>query len=182
MESIYIKWKRVVLIMLSLMLFSWQISYSAGAIHVIKKELPRSGKTSAPISVSYSVPATNAINDKVKVIITVKPLSDVGGLTLKLTAGEGLAMPTEEFNKNYGDQLRNAVFSETVTVTPSTDGILYLNVFVSGTFNGKQMTRSGAVPIKVGAATQKMLKKSGQAATDSKGQKIIIMPAEEKAK
>ena len=104
----------------------------------------------------------------------------MNGLTLKLTAGEGLSMTTGEFIKNYGDQLRKAVISETVAVTPSTDGVLYLNIFLSGTFNGKQMTRAGAVPIKVGSATQKMLKKSGQAATDSKGQKIIIMPAEEK--
>jgi hypothetical protein len=41
------------------------------------------------------------------------------------------------------------------------------------------MTSAGAVPINTGTGTRKMLKKSGQATTDSKGQKIIVMPAEE---
>jgi len=44
------------------------------------------------------------------------------------------------------------------------------------------MVRSGAVPINVGVDVRKMLKKPGQVTTDSEGQKIIIMPAEEENK
>lgn len=174
-----IKKKYIVLLAVILTLLSWQNAYSADAVRILHKELPRSGKPTAPISISYSVLANVAIGDNVQVTVTIKALSDVNDFNLKLTTGEGLEMPSGEYLKNYGNQVRNSAFSETVTVIPNTEGILYLNVFATGTFNGKKMTNAGAVPIKTGTATRKMLKKLGQATTDSKGQKIIIMPAVE---
>lgn len=180
MYKINVKRSSTILFMAGLLFMAVQIAYAGGSVRIINKELPRSGKTSAPLSISYSVPAVNAVNDKVQVVITIKPVPDVAGLTLKISAGEGLSLPDGDTQKNYGDQLRNTMITETVVVTPSTDGVLYLNVFVTGRFNGKQMTRAGAVPIKVGLDNKKMLKKSGPSTTDAKGQKITIMPAEEK--
>ena len=177
MAKIYIKRMCLTVLMASLVFFSLQTAHAAGKK---RTELPRSGKTTAPLSIFYTVPPRNAVGDKVRIAVTVKALSDVKGLTLKLAPGEGLSMEGGTFMKNYGDQPRNTEFTETVAVTPSVDGILYLNIFASGTFNGRKMTRTGAVPVQVGANARKMLKKSGQAATDDKGQKIIIMPAEEK--
>ena len=88
-------------------------------------------------------------------------------------------MPGGEFVKTYGDRGRHTAVTETATVIPRTDGIVYLNVFASGTFNGKKMTSAGAVPINTGTTVRKMLKKSGTGTTDSRGRKLIIMPAEE---
>lgn len=174
MKSVYIALLAVIFILLS-----GQNIFAADAVRVLHKELPLSGKPSAPISISYSVPANVATGDNVQVTVTIKALSDVNDFNLKLTAGEGLEMSSGEYLKSYGSQVRNSAFTETVTVIPNTEGILYLNVFATGTFNGKKMTNAGAVPIKTGNATRKMLKKSGQATTDTRGQKIIIMPAEE---
>jgi hypothetical protein len=179
MQKIYVRELRTILMMVSLILLSWQIAYATESSQIIKKELPRSGKATAPISVSYSVPANVAIGDNVHITVTVKALSDVDNLSLKLIAGENLQMPSGELLKTYGNQLRNSAFSETVTVIPNTEGILYLNVFATGIFNGKKMTSAGAVPINTGTGTRKMLKKSGQIKTDSRGQKVIVMPAEE---
>lgn len=179
MKSYITKINNIILLMASLLLFSWQNTYSADAVRILHKELSNSGKPTAPISISYTVPAKVAIGDNVEVTVTIKALSDVNDFSLKLIAGEGLEMPSGEYLKSYGNQPRNSSFSETVTVSPNTEGILYLNVFATGTFNGKKMTHAGAVPINTGTATQKMLKKSGKVTTDSKGQKIIIMPVEE---
>ena len=174
------KRKYIALLAVVLMLLAWQTAYSANAVRIIHQELSRSGKSRAPISISYAVPAKAAIGDAVQVTVTMKVLSDATDFDLKLTAGEGLEMPSGAFMKSYGDQPRNASMSETVTVVPNTDGIVYLNVFATGTFKGRKMTTAGAVPVNTGTAARKMLKKSGQATTDSNGQKIIIMPAEEK--
>jgi len=174
-----IKKQYITLVALILMLLSWQNAYSADVVRILHKELSRSGKSTAPIAISYAVPAKTSIGENVQVTVTIKALSDVNEMTLRMTSGDGLIMPSGEYQKNYGKQVRNTAFSETVTVIPNAEGILYLNVFATGTFNGKKMTNAGAVPINTGTVTRKMLKKSGQATTDSKGQKIIIMPAEE---
>lgn len=173
------KFNLIMLLLASFLFFSGQNAYSADSVRIIHKELPRSGKSTAPISISYAVPAKVAIGDHVLVTVTIKALSDVNDFSLKLTTGERLEMVSGEYLKNYGNQARNSSFSEVVTVIPNTEGILYINVFATGTFHGRKMTQAGAIPIKTGTATQKMLKKSGKIETDSKGQKIIIGPAEE---
>jgi hypothetical protein len=179
MKCSNIKKVSIALLAVMLMLLSGQTIFAADAVLMLHKELPRSGKTTAPISISYSVPAHVAVGDAVQVTVTIKALSDVADFNVKLNAGDGLEMSSGEYLKNYGNQVRNSEFSETVTVIPNTEGILYLNVFATGTFNGKKMTSAGAVPVNTGTAPRKMLKKSGHTTTDSKGQKLIIMPVEE---
>jgi hypothetical protein len=171
--------KKYIILLVVFTLLSWQNTYADDPGRIIHKKISHSGKPTAPISISYAVPAKVSIGDNVQVTVTIKTLSDVNDFNLKLTTNEGLEMPSGEYLINYGNQEHNSAFTETVTVIPNTEGILYLNVFATGTFNGKKMTNAGVIPINTGTNTRKMLKKSGQAATDSRGQNIIIMPAEE---
>lgn len=166
----------------TILIFSGGIACSETSSKIISKELPLSGKPTAPISISYTVPAKAAIGENVTVTVKFKTLSNAGGLKLKLSAGKGLELTSGKYEVDYGSQPMNSTFSETVTVVPQTEGILYLNVFVTGTFGGNAMVRTGAVPINVGSARRKMLKKPGQVTTGPKGQKIIIMPAQEEKK
>jgi len=155
---------------------------SYAAVKTVHKVMKMSGKPTAPIEISYTAPVSAAIGSSVNVVVTIKALSDVADFGLKVTADEGLLLNAGELVKNYGAQKRDAVFSETLTATPNAEGYLYLNVFASGSFQGKTMVRVGAVPISVGTSPEKKLKKSGTIEKDSSGQNVVVMPADEGGK
>ena len=142
-------------------------------------DLGQAGKMTAPITISYIVPEKAAVRESVSVLVKFQTHSDADDLKLELTTGEGLVFTSGNRNVSYGSQPANSTFSETVTVVPNTDGILYINVFVTGTFDGRTMVRTGAVPIKAGSDVRKMLKTPGQVSTDAQGEKEIQMRAEE---
>lgn len=156
------------------------IACSEKSSKLISGETPLYGKPTAPVSISYTVPGMADVGQSVTVTVNFKILSDADNVNLKLTTDKGLEFTSGETEVDYGNQPANSTFSETVTVVPRTDGILYLNVFVTGTFGGKTMVRTGAVPVNAGTNIRNMMKKSGEITTDSTGKKIIIMPAEEK--
>ena len=156
------------------------VASATSANKTIHKMTKTSGKPTAPIEVAYTVPESAAIGASVSVVVTIRPLSDVTDLNLKITAGEGLSLSAGDFVRNYGMRARDAVLSETVTAVPNAQGILYLNVFASGAFKGKTMSSASAVPISVGISPERMLKKSGRTEHDASGRPIIVMPAEER--
>lgn len=158
------------------------IACSEKSSKLVSGEVPLSGKPTAPVSISYTVPEKADVGESITVTVKFKILSDAENVDLKLTADKGLELTSGETEMAYGSQPANSTFSESVAVVPHTEGILYLNVFVTGTFNGKTMVRTGAVPVNVGTNTRKIMKKSGKITTDSTGRKIIIMPADEKKK
>ncbi len=156
---------------------------SCSSVHnkVTPTESKISGKPTAPVTISYTVPAKIAAGESINITVQVNILSDAEALKLRLIAGEGLDMTPKDREVNYSALPMNSTISESVTVTPQAEGILYLHVFVSGVFNGRTMARSGAVPVNAGQGTgRKMLRDAGQVTTDSKGQNIIIMPLEER--
>lgn len=152
---------------------------SLAAEKTVHQVIAPSGKRSAPVEIAYTVPESASIGASVSVLVTVTALADVTDLGLSLTPGEGLSLSGGTFEKSYGAQSRGAVISETVTVTPNTNGLLYLNVFASAVVNGHKMVDASAVPISVGPSTEKMQNRSGATARDASGQNIVIMPADE---
>lgn len=176
------RFKRMYITLVASLIFTMLIACSDKSAKVISSEVLQSGKQTAPISISYTIPEKSNVDEKVTVSVEFRTLSDADGLKIEITAGEGLKLVTGTYKVDYGTKPRNSTFSETLTVVPQTEGILYLNVFVTGVFGGNTMVRTGAIPIKVGADMKKMLKKPGEVTTDSKGQKIIILPAGEEKK
>lgn len=156
------------------------VASATTANKTIHNVMKANGKPTAPIEVAYTVPKSAAIGASVSVVVTIRPLSDVTDLNLKITAGEGLSLSTGDFVRNYGAQKRDAVLSETITAVVNAQGILYLNVFTSGAVEGKTMSSASAVPISVGDSPKRMLKKSGRTEHDASGRPIIVMPAEER--
>ncbi len=164
---------------ITLFIFTAGVACSGKSGEVISKKQAQKGKVAAPISISYTVPSEAAVGKKITVKVEFTTLSDVDELRLELTAGESLDLISGNTEAEYGNQPSNSTFSESITVMPITEGILYLNVFVSGIFEGKTMVRSGAVPINTGSDKSKMLKTPGFTTTDSEGQKVIIMEPKE---
>lgn len=179
-ENLKVKYFAVLIGSLMVLMTPYASSCAAGR-HP-QKEMKVSGKPTAPIDISYSVPDSATIGASVSVVVTITVLSDVTDLRLNITAGEGLSLSGGELVKIYGEQNRDAVLSETITATPNARGILYLNVFTSGLFQGKSMAHASAVPISVGTSPEKMLKKAGAVERDSTGRNIVILPAQEGGK
>lgn len=179
MNSASLNAKCVAALIGGLIVVIFPLSSSFAVEETIHKVIAPSGKRSAPIEIAYTAPESASIGESVGVVVTSTTLADVTDLGLSLTAGEGLSLSTGSFERSYGAQSRGAAFSETLTVTPSTNGLLYLNVFAYASSNGRKLVNASAVPISVGAFPEKMLKRSGASELDASGRSIIIMPAEE---
>ena len=157
----------------------------AGGAPSTKADTPSSrwGKSTMPVTISYTVPETNEVGVAVNVTINLKTLADVNDFKLEIRADEGLTLsPAGAYAIDYGNCLKNKNFSETVTVIPGVQGRSYFNLFISGIVNGKKRVDTLSVPVNAGSVTQRQMKTSGQTSQDTKGKKIIIMPAEEKTR
>jgi len=150
--------------------------------HVIQGSIKANKKTTAPLSISYRIPARIAVNKPRSVTITCLVQESADDLVLTLKAGAGLEMASAGGETRYGSRPAKAVLSKTVILTAKKEGILYLNVFMSGMFNGRRMALAGAVPVTTGEYDAKeALKKAAPLTTDRQGQPIITMPAQEGA-
>ncbi len=146
----------------------------------ISGKVPASHKVAAPVSISYTTPKKVALGENALVTITLKADADVDDLTLSVTAGEGLILPNGNYKVNFGSLTNNSTLTEDVLISSSAEGLLFLNLLVSGSFSGREMARAGAVPVQVGDDVRKMLKTSGALDVDSKGRVLTVSPAEER--
>ena len=138
-------------------------------------------KSQAPVTVSWKAPARGALNKELQVTVAVTPQIDASDVTLRVVAEDGLDMATDfEGLFELGDISAGSTIEKSFSVTPTEDGRLYVDAFVSGSFSGKNMSMATSLPITVGNAYAKPAKSAGEVKTDSSGQKIIVMPAEEK--
>ncbi|MCZ6688229.1 MAG: hypothetical protein O7H41_01295 [Planctomycetota bacterium] len=133
-----------------------------------------SGKPTAPVNITYTVPDKADVGKAIDAVVSFKVLQAVENLKLTLTEGKGLRIVSERTTFDYGARAAGASFSETISVRPEEEGILYLNVFVTGGYRGKVMTRTGAVPIKTG--NKGTLDAPGRLTRDSEGRRLIEMP------
>ncbi len=146
-------------------------------------KVPASHKVSAPVSIAYTTPKKMALGDSALITITVTTNANVDDLTLIATGGEGLLLPDGSANNSYevhfGPLVNNSSRMQEVLISPDVEGLLYLNLLVTGEFSGRKMGRAGAVPVTVGDDARKMLKATGKQKVDSSGQVLLISPAEE---
>ncbi len=145
------------------------------------KSLPDevSPKPGAPISISYAVRDTIVSGEKSTISITVNVSADIDDLTLRLRPSAGLAITSDEEEIHLGNIKRNSTERKTITVTVQKEGNYNINLIVTGQVNGKAVARTAAIPIKTVNAPEKAKKSSGTVATESRGERIIILPAEE---
>ncbi len=138
------------------------------------------GKVVAPITIS-SNPITEIveIGNQIAITIHCNVHSAVDDLKLTIKPSQGLEMSPATIQQEYGSQPINFTLNETVNVIPQKNGRLYLNIFISGLFEGRKMIRTRTVSIQVGNKHQEKNRSLGKTKTTPNGQKIISMPAEE---
>jgi hypothetical protein len=136
-------------------------------------------KPTAPISIFYRVQNTVLPGEKLSITITINVSVDMDDLRLKLKPSEGLVITSDEEEIHLGNIKRNSIKRKTITVTVQKEGNYYLNLIVTGRVDGKTVAKTAAIPIKTENAPEKIKKSRGAVTTDSKGERIIILPAEE---
>lgn len=122
------------------------------------------------VTIQYRVDGTAQIGRPVSVFLQFDGVTDPAGATARLTTDASLTLTTSSSLALPSGQRTTA----TATVTSSSDGLAYLNVFV--TQNGAMSIV--AIPVQTGAAGAAM-KPSGDMKSSADGEKIISLPASE---
>lgn len=130
-----------------------------------------------PIEISYEVPEAIGAGQEGEIVISFTILADADDIELRLAAGKGLGLVSAGDNWSYGTQAAGSSFSRTVRVRPEEEGIAYLSVFVSGSFEDQQLTEAETVPIRTGPdATRSGLEPPGRVRRDGEGRRVIEVP------
>lgn len=122
------------------------------------------------VAIQYRVDGVAQAGRPVSVFLQFDRVTDPAGATVRLTTDAGLTLSTSSSLVLPAGQHTTA----TATVTSRSDGLAYLNVFV--TQNGAMSIV--AIPVQTGASTPAM-KPTGEMKSTAEGEKIISMPAAE---
>jgi hypothetical protein len=70
--------------------------------------------------------------------------------------------------------------TQSLRVVPPSDGVFYVNIFITSSIHGHKRVKTSSVPIVVGNADRKSsLRANGKAVQDEKGQRFTVMQANE---
>ncbi|NOY65055.1 MAG: hypothetical protein GXO97_06650, partial [Nitrospirae bacterium] len=138
-----------------------------------------SPKPGVPISISYMVQNTVVPGEESTISITINVSADIDELTLRLRPSAGLVITSDEKEMHLGSLKRKSIKRKTITVTMQKEGNYYINLIVTGWINGKKVAKTMAIPILTENAPKKLKKSRGTVTTDSRGERMIILPAEE---
>ena len=147
----------------------------------VKKPLDRSspGKTSAPIVIEHEIEGVMAVGQTIRVNLKVVPRVSVEALTLRLTADPALQIVSPDSQETFNNVAANSTITKTVEVSPQSEGLFYLNVFVQISWNGKPSSRAYSIPVPVGdKASAPVMKPGGTLDTGDGDDRTVDVPAE----
>ena len=147
----------------------------------VKKPIDRSspGKTSAPITIQHSLEGVTAVGQTIRVNLKIVPRVSVVSLTIGLAADPTLQIVSSDSQETYNNVAANSAITKTVEVSPQSEGLFYLNVFVQISGNGNPSSRAYSIPIPVGdKASAPAMKPSGTLDTGDGDERTIDVPAE----
>lgn len=134
----------------------------------MKVVAPRKANGSG-IEVQFRIDGTPRLGEALPITLSFVGITDPAGASVRFTADAGLSLPP-----TYLARLQLAagpsVPTLTVPVTPTADGLAYLNVFT--TQGGS--TSANSVPVQVGRPAAS--KAGGELKSTSTGDKILIVP------
>lgn len=115
------------------------------------KQRDMQGKAAAPITISYEGETEinwGMIGD---VTIHIRPEKDAHALSVSVTPDARLEIIYGPQQMDFGALTAGQEVSMKVRVMAPEEGLYYLNVLATGTFEGRQMSSAAAVPIMVSA-------------------------------
>ncbi len=143
----------------------------------IKTPYTSPGKPSAPITLEYSFDGTPTLGESLNVNVKLKGAQQNDSVNASLKYSPSLVANTANTKLSFKPSAPN---KKVVTVTPTENGIYFINISASTLVNGKTMYKSFAIPVEVGDADwAEHNKPEGTLLNDSKGGKVISLPAAE---
>jgi hypothetical protein len=151
-----------------------------GACTAGEASKPVASKPAAPIHIEATEALTDGAGRTTEVEISFTLLRDAGDVALQITPDDGMTISGATASFAYGAGEKGDVFSETVTVRPDSEGVFYLKVLASGTFDGRRMARAAAIPVRTHPEARRDLEPEGRIHMGDDGMRILERPLEEK--
>jgi len=143
----------------------------------IKDPYKSPGKPSAPITLEYSFEGKPTLGQRLNVHVKLKGAQKEESVSASLKYSPSLVADTPNNKLSFKPSAPN---TEIVTITPTENGIYFININASTVVNGKTMYKSFAIPVEVGDADwAEHNKPEGTLLNDSKDGKVISLPAAE---
>jgi hypothetical protein len=141
-----------------------------------------SGKPGAPVDVRFDIPKRPKVGESLDIAVAVTALgADLDELRVVFQSNDGVEVRSGNELLVKDHPAVGSTYSHTVTVMPRKDGVFYLSAVALVESKAGSISRSFAIPIIVGdavavsEATSKL--SQGSVQTDSKGEKILSLPA-----
>ncbi|QGX40142.1 hypothetical protein [Permianibacter aggregans] len=137
-------------------------------------------KPGAAAELSYSWLQKPGVGSPGKLELTVISRSPDATLDIELNTDSGLQLAGGSKQASYHWQKgHGGPMVQTLDVTPSSEGLHYLNVIIHSTIEGETRARAFAIPVQVGAVSEKAMQHP-YLVEQQDGSKIIELPAEER--
>jgi len=141
------------------------------------------GKIGAPVAVSYQLLESPGLGVPLNIRVRMTPLLAASEIKLEYTLSAGLVSGDVSTGFVLGVIGTGKMADQVISVIPQINGLLHVNVFVTLVDqDGQSQSTAVMIPIQVGAgAAVNKLDHPDQAfiQRDSRGQRIISVPAEE---
>lgn len=134
----------------------------------MKAVAPRKANGSG-IEVQFRIDGTPRLGEALPITLSFVGINDPSGATVRFTADAGLSLPSAYLSR-LPLAAGQPVPTMTVPVTPTAEGLAYLNVFT--TQGGS--TSANSVPVQVGRPAAS--KAGGELKSTPTGDKILIVP------
>lgn len=136
------------------------------------------GKPSAPINLDYSFDAKPTLGQPLSVNIKLTETQSAKPVTAALKYSSELIEHKSIRKMSFKSSAQES--SQVITITPTENGIYFINIQASTEVNGQTMYKAFSIPVEVGEVDwEKHTRPEGTIKNDSKGGKVISFPAAE---
>jgi len=110
-------------------------------------EAASQGESTVPVQLKFDLPQKPQIGKELQVNIAVMPQIAASPADIQVNGAEGLAVAAEESKIEIPSVEEGEVYRESVKVTPTADGVLYLGLTVLLKHDDITESRAFAIPL-----------------------------------
>jgi len=110
-------------------------------------EAASQGKSQLPVELKFELPQRPTLGEPLDVNLAVLPQIDASGAFIQIGGGDGLAVAPGTDQIDLPAVKSGRVYRQSVTVTPSVDGVLLLNLTISLQHDDLTESRAFSVPL-----------------------------------
>lgn len=135
------------------------------------------GKPQAPVDISHAIDGEPRAGETLSIDVMFSPRVDVQHLQVSFSAKPEVGLLDNHADIDFAARGAGEVVTQRLSITPSANGLHYVNVIARVATGDSERARSYAIPVQVGSVAA--LSEPTHLKIDGSGQKIIVLPAEE---